>query len=299
MTSARRLLAAFVGALAVIVLGGILILGRPVDGPMPFPSERPPIARATNAPTATASPIDSSAAPSTVELPNLAPVAPIPSDNGPCNGHDTIIDYAVPRTVATMARLSTSVVIGQVVDVGPGRWNTPDGGPPRREDGGLFPVVRFLRVVVQQSVTGPIVQSPFTVWIPGGAIGCSTWDVGDYPRSLTIGEQFAFFLDDRPLAVPVAGVVSVHAMLSIDAAGRIATPDEGRLTIATFLERSGGASNPKARALTGLGPPRYPFGRSNFRRDEQCAAWSSFLYLNPAGRGRSATSTEIWGRPTR
>lgn len=241
MTSARRLLAAFVGGLAVIVLGGILILGRPVDGPMPFPSERPPIAKASNAPSAPASPIDSSAAPSRVDLPNLAPVAPIPSDNGPCNGHATIIDYAVPRTVATMARLSRSVVVGQVVDVGPSRWNTPDGGPPRRQDGGLFPVVRFVRVAVQQSVSGPIVQSPFTVWIPGGAIGCSTWDVSDFPRSLTIGEQFAFFLDDRPLAIPVAGVVSVLAMLSIDAAGGVVTPDEGQLTIATFLERAHGA----------------------------------------------------------
>jgi len=44
-------------------------------------------------------------------------------------------------------------------------------------------------------------------------------------------------------------------------------------------------------------PPRYPFGRSNFRRAARCAAWSSFLYLNPADAADPASSTHIWGRP--
>lgn len=236
MKTVQRLLTTAAAGLALIVAVGIVVLGRPVSGPTPFPTDRP-IARTS--PSATPLHLLSSDLPLTTDeppvLPALEPVEPPQQLAGECLSHVTIIDYAFEQTVPILTRDAASVVLGRVSAVGSGRWNSPNGAQPEDLENQTMPVVRLVRLDIERTVTGPDVPGPVVVWVPGGTIGCQMWSQTGDPGPLVPGERFAVFLGWRQPAVQMDNLRSTSGWFPIDAAGHIQA-DARDLTVDAFIE---------------------------------------------------------------
>jgi hypothetical protein len=207
MNSAMKVLAstAFLLLVSVTVLGGCT--GNP------------------NAPQVTQSP--------QIPLSPAQAPATLASD---CSTYATSYDR-IPPTAAMLAKLSSAVVVGVVQDVGEAQWNTKDGGPPSDiNDLNADHVMRLVRVETDQTLKGATPTGTFTVYVPGGSIGCDKFIDGDHPASLTPGDTFVFFLRDTPTRIALEGTWLAAQMWSVHADATIDTPAEGKLTLAQVVE---------------------------------------------------------------
>ena len=232
----QRSLTTAAAGLALLVVIGIVVLGRPDRDSTPFPSD-PPIARTS--PAATQPQAPASDFPPTTDEPAVLPAldpdeAPVQLA-GECLTRVTIIDYAFEQSVPSLTSEAASVVVGRVGAVGSGRWNTANGAPPRDLENQTMPVIRLVRVDVERMVSGVAVPGTIVVWVPGGTIGCQTWRQTGDPGSLAPGDRFAVFLGWRQPAFRMDNLRSTSAWLPIDAAGHLRA--DGRdLTLDAFIE---------------------------------------------------------------
>jgi hypothetical protein len=232
----QRSLTTAAAGLALLVVIGIVVLGRPDRDSIPFPSDRP-IARTSPSATPPRAPA-SDLPPTTGEppvLPELEPDEPPVQLGGECLTRMTIIDSAFEETVPFLTREAASVVLGRVGAVGSGRWNTTNGAPPRDLENQTMPVIRLVRLEVERTVHGVAVPGTIVVWVPGGTIGCQTWRQTGDPGDLAPGDPFALFLGWRQPGFRMDNLRSTGAWFPIDAAGHIKA--DGRdLTVDAFIE---------------------------------------------------------------
>lgn len=170
----------------------------------------------------------------------LAPAAPAEAPWDDCSGQVEIID-GLPPTVEFMSSLSSSVILGSITEVGPGRWNTEVGRAPADEaDISPHIVMRLLRVEVEQQLAYSANSAPtLTVWVRGGTIGCSRFSYSEFPDEIEPGQRFVFFLDDHlaPENGPVE-VQRVYQMWPVDAERRVTTPVDGVVTVEELAARA-------------------------------------------------------------
>jgi len=208
-----------VAALAPLIVGG---------GIGPSRSSLPGVAGGSPA-------VQSVAATDTVLVP-LDPSSPPEELVGPCLSHSTVFDRAI-TTVEQDASASTAVVVGTVVGIGRAQWNTADGLAPERPSIEPSRVLRLLRVEVETIVKGTA-PTVATTWIPGGVIGCHRFEMGGYPP-VEVGSRYVFFINASAPRTKLEGVLGVWQMWSV-VGDRVNTAFEGRLPLATFIERASG-----------------------------------------------------------
>ena len=159
---------------------------------------------------------------------------------GPCLNHSTSIDRVAP-TIETLSRTASDIVVGRVVEVGPSQWNTPTGDPPEGEDDwDAFNVFRLVRFSVDDSIKGTA-PADLVVWVSGGTIGCHEFTMELVPGSLKAGQRYALFLNaTAPQAKLAISALMVDQMWPVDSAGRVATPEDGTVTVPTLRAKVNG-----------------------------------------------------------
>ncbi len=169
----------------------------------------------------------------------LAPVVPAEPPSGECRGHDVVVDGVPPTVEAMTTRTFSSVIVGTVIGVGPGQWNTPHGDlPGSASDITPLNVMRLLRIEVHQEVTGQQrTEMVRTVWVYGGTIGCHAFSYGGHEIVIEPGQRHVFFLG---FATPETGLVDVQLvdqMWSIDEHDDVSTPLDGDIPLSALVDR--------------------------------------------------------------
>ncbi|MBA3851810.1 MAG: hypothetical protein H0X59_05535 [Chloroflexi bacterium] len=236
--------AAAAGLLAVASLGflaGLLLVTRPTPPGGSGPAAAVGVeATAEIAATSQAIAPSPSPQPSTPQAEaSLVPLAPAESPEAPPDrrGSFSLVDSA-PATI-DLTRISSSVVLGSVTGVGPGQWNTKDGRLPTGEDlMDPFDVMRLLRVDVERQLGYQGAATTLIVRIRGGTIGCASFTDSEFPNVIEPGQRFVLFLDGwTPPRNGLVGVQRVELMWPVDQEGRVATPEDGTLTIEELATR--------------------------------------------------------------
>ncbi len=156
---------------------------------------------------------------------NLAPAVPAAAPAGECLRHSTVYD-GVPATPDNLAKVSTSVLTATVKEVGPPRWKTADGKPPAaRQDLTGEALVRLVRLSVDQNLAGEKSSDSIIIEVPGGVIGCHTFDVSGYPLEIQPGQQYVLFLDGGQSSTKLLNASRVMEMWPV--AGNFAVTNEG------------------------------------------------------------------------
>lgn len=176
----------------------------------------------------------------------LAPDSPPAAPEGPYLGHRTTYDRA-PPTVALTTQISKAVIIGEITEVGPSRWNTADEMPPAEPNRMLgTDAMRILRVHVVQAITRGAPDQDATIWIPGGDIGCHQFLVDGFPATPTVGSRFALFLNDVVPANGVQGLYGVFQLWPLADDGKLQTPEDGTISTTKFATLVVGAESTQA-----------------------------------------------------
>jgi hypothetical protein len=182
-------------------------------------------------PGAAATPPSASSAPvsATVELSGAEPAEP---PVGECLRHVKVVD-AAPSTIEGMTSISTGVFIGRISEVGPTRWRTTgEKTPSEQQEISVDNVMRLVRVAVEEVAAGAA-DGTMVFWIPGGTIGCHTFETAGFPLDLKTGDEFGFFIDANQ--APLKGVTAarVHEMWPVQG-DTVVTPEQGDISIAEF-----------------------------------------------------------------
>lgn len=206
-----------IGLLVALGMGALVILGTAAD---------PVIG-----PAAGAARFTPSQAPEGLTAIDLSPSNPAEEPPGGCVVYVTSYD-SVPLTAERVSRVSTSVIIGTVEQVGPARWRTADEkAPNERQDLGADVVMRMLRISVDDNLAGAKSQGTIVVWIDGGVIGCHEFEDAFYPLDVKAGDRYAFFLDaNRNPLKDVTGVARVVQMWAING-DSVTTPVDGQVNV--------------------------------------------------------------------
>ena len=101
---------------------------------------------------------------------------------------DMIERYSLEK----LASMSDSVVIGEVTNVLPSKWNTPDGNKPLNND---IPYVIYTdaNIKIGEYLKGILSTKTITVRVLGGTVGQDRQDVEDQP-SYVANEKVLIFL---------------------------------------------------------------------------------------------------------
>ena len=164
----------------------------------------------------------------------LDPSFPAGELPGPCQRHVTITD-ALTTTIEDDARISDSVVVGSVIGLGHGQWNTIGGRVPA--DRHLTPdvVLRLVRVRVETVIKGAM-PDVATFWLAGGVIGCHTFDGGLLPP-IDVGSRYVFLLDARN---PSNGITALEARRALPVVGDMVVAGDQNLPLEEYVRRSTG-----------------------------------------------------------
>ena len=155
-----------------------------------------------------------------------------------CARHLTILDSA-PMTVERSASISTSVVLGTVTEVGPARWRTPDEkAPTERWEMTADNVVRLLRIAVDDDLAGTKTERVIVTRVPGGEIGCQTFDYQGYPLDIKSGDQFAFFLDAEQAPLKSFAEAAKVVEMWPTKGGEAVSSSEGTISISEIASRA-------------------------------------------------------------
>ena len=106
------------------------------------------------------------------------------------SGTDAMIEkYSIEKLVS----MSDSIVIGEVANLLPSKWNTPDGQRP--VDGSDTPYIIYTDVDIKsrEYLKGPLDATIITVRVLGGTLGQDQLEVEDQP-SYNVNERVLIFL---------------------------------------------------------------------------------------------------------
>lgn len=155
-------------------------------------------------------------------------VAPADLPKEACGRYTTTTDR-VPPNLAALATNSAALVEGTIVDVGKAQWNTPDGRPPVRPDIEASRVIRLVRLSVKSTLSGSLASA--VIAVPGGTVGCGTFETDVIPGDLAPGFEGLFFVGhDTPRTGMKETLVASEIWPVVD--GRITMPGGDQLTIA-------------------------------------------------------------------
>lgn len=170
---------------------------------------------------------------------DLAPATPPEELPGPCLNHDTMVDRVSP-TIETVGRASSTVVLGKVVEVGPGQWNTPTGAAPEEDDWDALHVMRLVRFEVETSVKGDA-PADLVAWVQGGTIGCHVFRNEEMPAAIAVGQRFALFATvQSPSANVAIPALRANQLWRVDAKNEVMTPVQGAVPVSTFAAEARG-----------------------------------------------------------
>lgn len=171
------------------------------------------------------------------------------SSPGPCgtNAASAFVsqDGAAP-TIANRTFGAAIVAVGTVVSVGAPQWNTADGTAPAFTAAGHPPVwaeiYRPVSISFSSTAKGGAV-SGIQARALGGTVGCFTYGVAGSP-TLSVGSQFALFLGPSQSSTGF-----ITSSLTVTDAwpvtnGQVSTPEEGTMSVSSFLAATGAAAQP-------------------------------------------------------
>ncbi len=180
-----------------------------------------------------------SGAPAPPDDPTTASASPAPRAPRPeCYGLNEYVE-GPPRTIETVMTVTHAVIVGDVVSIEAGMFNTRDGQPPdpRRPRGPSYNpgVVTPINVQVHSSIEGDEHSGTIRVVIEGGAAGCIVHRVDNAPR-LERGKRYALFLQPSKDAGGVRHpeLPGVIVGWPVDADGLVQTEEDGVLTLDEF-----------------------------------------------------------------
>jgi hypothetical protein len=162
-----------------------------------------------------------------------------------CDGAYSLLEWVEPPSIDSVAPRASSIVVGTIIGVGAGQWNTETGQPPRDAEDidpylDVMTVVRVRVDEVLAGTTGPIT----TVWFPGGKIGCATYSVSDYPGDVDMGQRFVVATRELTPRTGLEGVEQIEAMWRIDDHGRVSTLYDGTMPLSELAARVRAARTP-------------------------------------------------------
>ena len=94
----------------------------------------------------------------------------------------------------------------------------------------------LIRIHVDDQLAGDAADT-FTVWVPGGTIGCAKYSITDYPHDIQVGQRFVVGTRDVLPKTGVRGVMQAEALWPIDDQGYVIARYDGRLTLEEVVAR--------------------------------------------------------------
>lgn len=198
--SGMRALAGIAAVVVVAIIAIAALSSRTTPDPA-LGSGTSPVSgtRATEPPRAAAIPDANAIA--------LAPARPAQPPKGECLRHVEISDGVAP-SIKGFARISTDVVQATVVEVGPSRWRNDTEEPPlERHEYWGDAVMRLVRLSVTHDLAYLGKEGTIVAWIPGGAIGCHSFEVAGYPLDIKVDQSYVLFLNAN--SAPIASLQAV------------------------------------------------------------------------------------------
>lgn len=165
--------------------------------------------------------------------PATPPESPSPDDCAIWQGTTDRLALSLEQWAAA----STSVVRATVADIGDAQWNTIDGRAPAGRQPQPADFMRLIKLAPAETMKGEL--SSTIAWIPGGTIGCLTFNIDEY--SVEIGQEYLFFMRDLDPATGLQGTIRARLLWPIEADGRVTTPSDGKLSVAEIAARVAGA----------------------------------------------------------
>ncbi len=153
-------------------------------------------------------------------------------------GSELSIEDGVNPTVANWAHASQMVAIGTVTSIGPARWNSEDGSAPAFTAQGNPPawalIYRPVTLSIQRTARGAAV-TVLTARLLGGTVNCYTYSLYGAPAPV-MSSPYALFLR---ASTDSTGFTTTQLTLfdawPVAADGTIATPLDGKLSVAAFV----------------------------------------------------------------
>ncbi len=161
---------------------------------------------------------------------DLAPGPDAEPPIGECAHHTGMYETVEPLTVTMLAGSSRAVIVGEIGEIGPARWNTPDGKAPAEDwEVGAARVIRLFTIINERSLRVDAGEVGPVGWVRGGAIGCHTFSIVGVP-DLKVGARYVFVLGGNHPSVGKSTALEAIAIMPFDADGRVQTPNEGAMS---------------------------------------------------------------------
>lgn len=136
--------------------------------------------------------------------------------------------------IADLGRASTAVFEGTITTIGSAEWNTLDGKAP--DHGGATLVRRMTTVRVGTAGKG-VVDGDVTVALPGGTIGCTTYQLGGF-ADVHVGDRIVLFVEQfGETKLQGLGMATVGWLVGPD--GMVDTPEDGVMDATRVVELAG------------------------------------------------------------
>lgn len=153
-----------------------------------------------------------------------------------CSSFSTTVDEGAP-TIEYAARSAEHTVVGEILEIGGGRYNVSSGELTGERPVDMFDVYRASIVDVEVVVTGTAQDGLIKVRLPGGQIGC---DLYENNRTSAVGGpgRYVLFLSDVPdrRGNAVSELTIVRAW-EINDSSRVVTPYDGEVPVEDFIDR--------------------------------------------------------------
>jgi hypothetical protein len=253
--AARTLLYLVVGGIvALVVFVGI----RSTLAPGTEPPISPPVFAATfsmPAPTAlptpfpepTTAPVSSPTAPAISEEPQPSTFTLTDDERrgqvvseprlAECSTFTNIVEEGTP-TIELAVLWAELTILGDIREIGGARYNTPGGELTGERPVGMYDVYRPTLVHVETVVDGKPIDGDVKVRLPGGSLGCDTYEI-DRTQAVDGEGLYVLFLgwepDVRGNDVPEMTIVRAWP---VNDAGMVVTPYDGELSVEEFILRA-------------------------------------------------------------
>lgn len=201
--------------------------------PTPWPTVNlPPM---TPFPTYVAEPTEEVGPESDVDLRPIDPNQPLTIIINPLRSPDT----------ATSVNESTTILIGNVTEILPARWSTPDGQRPQdpRANGVSELIYTPVRIAIEQSISGDINGGEIIIHALGGVVGTDEVILsGDDLANFQVGDKVLVFVKDRGTIIDGNPRIEVAERYTITSDG-VATNIYRSLPLADLLAEIQAATN--------------------------------------------------------
>jgi len=155
---------------------------------------------------------------------------------GRCSNFSTIVDEG-EATIELAVLWADATIVADIREIGGGRYNLPSGELTGERPVGWYDVYRPTIVDVVTVVQGDAAEGALKVRLPGGRLGCDTYDL-DRTHVVDRPGPFVLFLSWEPdvRGNEVAEMTIVRAW-RIDGQNEVVTPYDGNVPVEEFIVR--------------------------------------------------------------